>query len=337
MIGEAPRRPAEMTPVRAPGSIRRTSTIDTIWPGGDPELMHVAGRARDLYTPANGGEPVVRAEDAFTATLGNDRAIRAIETSPRRAATPQLVGERGGGHLRKALGELMPEELAGATPLYLLLDDISGASLVARWAWSQWVEDWRSLRDREGSGEQLAQPTTAREGVCIGFAPGNTALTQPPGTGLTGGAPVPDLRNPADRQGWHEFADQAGAVGMRRARRIDVALAGDAIRIDSHFQDSASHRDGGRVGLHEYLLSAAADRAGGRITAIAADPRILPFPECPQATLGLQRLVGTKLSDLRQTVLGAFRGVHGCTHLNDALRALAEVPALAGYLEETGG
>jgi len=43
-------------------------------------------------------------------------------------------------------------------------------------------------------------------------------------------------------------------------------------------------------------------------------------------------MVGTPLADMREEVLTRLPGVAGCTHLNDALRALAEVPALTRHL-----
>ena len=61
--------------------------------------------------------------------------------------------------------------------------------------------------------------------------------------------------------------------------------------------------------------------------------RILPFSECPGAIHNAKRLIGSHVADVRETVLAQLRGPEGCTHLNDALRALAEVPKLAGYLE----
>jgi hypothetical protein len=54
--------------------------------------------------------------------------------------------------------------------------------------------------------------------------------------------------------------------------------------------------------------------------------------ECPSAASNLSRLLGTPLPDLREKVLAELRGTVGCTHLNDALRALAEVPALCRAL-----
>lgn len=40
------------------------------------------------------------------------------------------------------------------------------------------------------------------------------------------------------------------------------------------------------------------------------------------------RMVGTPLTDLRTAVLEQLKGIDGCTHLNDVLRSLAEVPVL---------
>jgi len=42
------------------------------------------------------------------------------------------------------------------------------------------------------------------------------------------------------------------------------------------------------------------------------------------------------LLDLRKTVLSKLAGTAGCTHLNDVLRALAEVPQLLEKLRDNG-
>ena len=62
------------------------------------------------------------------------------------------------------------------------------------------------------------------------------------------------------------------------------------------------------------------------------DPRVLPFHECPGAITNAKKLIGTPLADIRAAVLAQLRGPAGCTHLNDALRALGEVPALVKQL-----
>lgn len=326
----APRASAGPAPPRPPGSARRTSSIDVTWLDGRWRDMTLVGRARDIVTPRSGGNPIVIAEDGYRALLKSDRTILAITTEPERPAAAGLVGARGGGHLRQALDELMPEERRAATPLHLIIDDISGASLVAGWAWSQWTDDWLEAIANRIDQDQLAGIFKSMEGICTGFAPGSSALALSPTRGPSGGAPAHDLRNPEDPDGWHSFPIQEG-VSMRRARRIDVTL-GEAVIIDAAFQDSASRPDGGRMALHEYRLSATADPASLRITSITAEPRVLPFPECPSATRNLARLLGAPLVELRERVLGELKGTAGCTHLNDALRALAAAPSLLEHL-----
>jgi hypothetical protein len=169
------------------------------------------------------------------------------------------------------------------------------------------------------------------EGVCVGFRPGSRALNVD-GTPFAqqNAAQVVDLRRPDDPQGWHAFDAQYG-VGMRRARRIDV-WRDDVIHIDSAFQDSATNPEGGRTAVHEYRLIATADPATMQLLSVQAEPRVLPYAECPAAVANVHRMLGVSLPDLRLRVLEELRGTAGCTHLNDALRALAEVPALVERL-----
>ena len=61
----------------------------------------------------------------------------------------------------------------------------------------------------------------------------------------------------------------------------------------------------------------------------------VPTIAAAQAGTSSQRLIGKRIGDVRDEVLKQLRGPEGCTHLNDALRALAEVPKLAGYLKVT--
>ena len=50
--------------------------------------------------------------------------------------------------------------------------------------------------------------------------------------------------------------------------------------------------------------------------------------------MNISRLLGARLPELRQAVLEELPGTLGCTHLNDALRALAEVPVLVNHLRD---
>ena len=64
----------------------------------------------------------------------------------------------------------------------------------------------------------------------------------------------------------------------------------------------------------------------------AATARTLPWPECPGAVASAGRLVGEAVAGLRPKVHADFRGTTTCTHLNDVLRSLAGVVALARAL-----
>jgi hypothetical protein len=328
-LAPPPRCSAGAAPPRVPGSLRRTSTIDVTWPDGRAGNMRMVGRARDAVTPRAGGAPLVRAEDGFEASLTPHRAIAAITAEPPRPQLAELVGARAGGGLRKAVDAALPDERRRATPLHLILDDIAGASLVANWAWSQWDPDWlTNARAVFGEGA-WAKRMAEREGICIGFAPGSSALEEKTERGTPTYAP--DLRNPADPEGWHAFPEAPG-MAFRRARRIDLWRDG-LIRIEAAFQDSTTTPVGPRAVVHEYTLSATADPESLRLLSLEAQPRVLPHRECPAAAGNLGRLLGQPLAELRETVLAQLAGAAGCTHLNDAVRALAEAPALLSRLE----
>lgn len=331
-IPPPPRETANPAPPRPANSVRRTSSIDVSWPDGIEGDRRFIGTARDYLTRNAGDAGTTIAEGRFDARLAADKTIIAITTSTHSDALARLVGERGGGHLRMILREIIPDMIERADPLYLLLDDISGTALVSAFAREQWAQTT--------SGAATAQPMAGRDiekriDVCWGLQRGNTGVQ--PGVAISSiaNADAGDIRNPADPLGWHELPSSDGPA-FRRARRIDVIRDESAglIHIDSAFQDSALQRDGGRIAVHEYLLKVSADIETLEIRSIAPEARILPFPECPGAIHNAQRLVGGRLDAIRDEVLGQLRGTAGCTHLNDALRALADVPRLAGHLRE---
>ena len=313
------------TPLRRPGSIRRTTSIDSAWPEGllAPRIMR--GGARDLLTT---GEAQARelARASFALTVSPRREILALETAPAWPEAQDLVGVAAGtpggssrARLAAALGHRAGE------PLYQLLDDYSGASLVSVWAWMRWAEV---------TGEE--RPTYSHPfnmvDICIGHAAGASSL-RPDGSSnheIQKMVPVGPFVNPADPDGWHALALQV-APAHRRARRIDVWRDGAAVKVDSWFQDSAAMPDGGRIAVHEYAVNATVDVAG-IITELTADALILPYAECPGSVTQVHRLIGKPAAGLRDTVSVELAGPLGCTHLNDVLRALADVPALAAQL-----
>lgn len=328
-----PRQTANPAPVRAASSVRRTSSIDVSWPDGPEANRLMTGTARDYLTPAGGGQGKVLAAARMDARVDEDKVIKEISASPAPANLQKLVGERGGGHLRMVLREIMPELIQAGDPLYLTLDDISGTALVSAFAWSQWYPDWaQRLRDRLSSDE-FEQMMTSRTDICWGLAEGNSGLSIEGPRDDVANAEAGELRNPADPEGWHDLPENEGP-GFRRARRIDVMRDPESglLRVESSFQDSARKQEGGRVAIHEYDLSVTVDPETLEILSLEPQARILPFSECPGAVNNARRLVGKRIDDIREEVLANLRGTAGCTHLNDALRALAEVPKLASYL-----
>ncbi len=318
------RGPAGPAPVRPAQSIRRTATVDMTWPGGQGTQLRLDGSARDAVTLDPGEPPRVLVSATTSVGIGPEREIQDIRATPARDGIERLVGCRGGGHLRGALDDILPGERKAGTPLYLLLDDISGTSLIAGFAWSRWDTGWPG-RARRG-------PHRSMEGICIGFRPGSSALDEiGQGRAPHRSQPVGPLLHPDDPHGWHELAEHSG-VWARRARRIDVWLDDDAIVIDSGFQDSAGDPEHGRVAVHEYALRARADVATGTLRSVEPVPHILPFMECPSAVARAADVVGVPLGELRSAVLERLPRTNGCTHLNDALRALAEVPVLLDQL-----
>jgi len=336
-MAAAPRNPYGHSPPRRPNSVRRTSTLVSTWPDGKgaPRRMH--GRARDILTRDSTGDFEVLATGEFEAQVDDARVIRAIESHPPAPHITGLVGARGGGHLRGVLADVVPRERATGAPLYLILDDISGASLVGAWVMLRWLEPAQMQALKEAFDRGEGPFGRSMENICVGFATGSSALDQH-GTPHPeqNCCPVVSLVNPADPPGWHAY-DDPKEMSMCRARRIDVWLEDDRVCAEAYFQDSGSQPDGSRVAVHEYLVHATMDRATGMLLSLRADPRILPYRECPSAPDHIGRLVGLRVGDLREQVIEHLPGNLGCTHLNDVLRSLAEVPVLVEGLSGVRG
>jgi hypothetical protein len=314
------------TPLRRASSVRRTMTIDVQWPDGKDGLGRYSGMCRDYFTGTAKSESKVLAEASFEAACSN-REVRQISATPAPNKLQDLVGMRAGGHLRKALSVALLEEQHAASPLYLLLDDLAGATLVSGWSFSRWP-------NADPTFAASSVPARSMAGVCIGFRPGSSALDADgrarPSQNSTRVVP---LANPDDPLGWHQLANYSG-INFRRARRIDLWREGTALLVESHFQDSASAPDGGdRIAIHEYLVEARIG-ADGKLSELKARPGTLPFPDCRAAPVNLDALIGTPASDLRDTVLEKLSLTNGCTHLNDVVRSLAEVPRLADGLAD---
>lgn len=328
-----PRQTANPAPPRPANSVRRTCSIDVSWPDGVGGDRRFIGTARDYRTGEEGEPGEVLGSARMEARIDEEKTILSISAESAPAALSELVGQKAGSHLRLMLRETMPELLERGDPLYLPLDDLSGTALVSAFGFSQWNPEFaRQFRERLTDAE-FANMMESRTNVCWGLAEGNSGLRPDRNMDDVASAEAGELRNPVDPAGWHDLPDEEGP-GFRRARRIDVWRDNEGlIRIDSSFQDSAKRRDQGRVAIHEYDLAVTVDPATGTIVSLEPTARILPFSECPGAIHNARRLVGKRIEDIRDEVLANLRKTEGCTHLNDALRALAEVPKLASYLD----
>jgi len=326
------RQSAGVAPLRRPRSIRRTTSIDSTWPDGPAAPWLMEGRARDIVTPESGGHAIVVAEAGYDMLISPRREILSLDAWPGDERIAQLIGVRAGGESRRQIREILGD-LAG-TPLYQILDDFAGSSLVARWIWSQWHDDWQAAAAMADVDKSHGRNGNMKD-VCTGFAEGSAALDPDGITGrnFTDPAHVGPLPNPEDPDSWHPMPEQTGPA-MRRARRIDAWRDGDLVIVDAGFQDSGTSPAGGRRGVHEYRVHAEIDAATDTLLTLQALPLILPFAECPGASVKAARMVGRNVAEFRSAVLDILPGTLGCTHLNDVLRSLADVPAMMRELDK---
>jgi Protein of unknown function (DUF2889) len=324
-----PRGSVPSAPPRRPDSVRRTVTMDFTWPDGMAGDTVLDGRARDLRTGRD-GEAAILAEASLGLVSDSRRMIMEIRSTPNLTGLQRLVGESAMSGFRRRLAGVtaVGESAAGITaaaPLYQLLDDVPGATLVSGAAWQQWHDMDQYLELKADVKQRIMTD------VCTGYQQGSSALN-PDGTlrWQQGRQPAVDIDAVGDDLAWHRHARPDG-VTMRRARRIDVWIAGRVIYVDAFFQDSSTLPEGGRQSIHEYTLTAQGDLETGILRAVTPVPGVLPYHECPLAVRNTGALAGLPMSDLREAALERLRGPLGCTHLNDMLRALAVVPALARH------
>jgi hypothetical protein len=330
-----PHDPVLGTPPRVPGSVRRTSTVDTSFPEGVAGPRRVDARARDLRTEADGTATVLDAVrlDVVLESAGAVRSIRAVPPDAGAAAPDTaldaLVGVSVHTGFRRAVDAALPDLVDSGSLRYLLLDDLPGASLVAGVAFQH------AIRTR---GTIPVELLTRMVDICAGWAH-DAAMPafirhegfSPPVVG----PPAPVLEPADDPLAWHP-AEPVPPQGSRRRRRLDLVPDGDLVHVDVHFRDSHVDPDGAETVVHEYTVALDVDPATATIVRAEAGPRVLPWHECPTAAASAGRLAGQTLSGLRRHVRSTFVGTTTCTHLNDTLRGLADLPLLLAVLPPPG-
>ncbi len=322
-----PHQPRSALPPRRPGSVRRTTTHDSCRPDGLEAPVHVTAIGRDLITALDGSTAVLdQAVVSFTHEASWDRTITDIELSPADGRASALLGVRAGVGFRTALDQALPGERGSGSVRYQLLDDIPTAVLVAGHALSALDTPIPETVDRD-------QLWSAQADLCAGWATGATIMLgiaekgRPP---MTTGPVAPPVHTD-DPMAWHDLRPLA-PHDMRRARLIDVWRAGGFVEVEGFLRDSHCDVDGVETIVHEYTVRARLDPSTATYVWGEATIGALPWEECPGAAASASRLAGLPAANLRPVVRETFVGTSTCTHLNDTLRALEDVPALARLL-----
>lgn len=322
--------PTEVTPARLPASVRRTTAVSIVRPDGPDGPLRLDGNGRDLGT-RNDDSTVLfdTAQGTVEVDYVGDRTIVSAIGGHAGPDLTALVGSRASSGFRSVLAEALPDDARGHSLLYRVLDDVPVATVISGYALTREARPIKSGgRPRPGAGPQAD--------YCAGFATGGVFIGGIEANGAAPvviGPPAPDVVHGSDPLAWHHL-DGVPAKGMRRIRRIDVhENEDDAIAVDAMFRDSYVDENRAEMVLHEYHLDLTAHADTLVITSAVATPRVLPWPECTGALVGVSRLVDRTLPDVAQLVGSEFRGVESCTHLNDLLRSLADVVDLATKLK----
>jgi hypothetical protein len=322
-----PHRPVVTVPDRPPFSVRRTTTIDTTSPAGFASAMVVDARGRDLVTDGSGGAEVAGEATVLARLERWTRKVGELVCSPPAPELAALLGRSAGAGFRALMRRTVP---ADSHLLYQLLDDLVGASFVG---------ELPALLVAPPPKPSAGPPRRSAAGdICAGLPSGGVVveILARGDIPLPAGPPSSSLARPDDAWAWHQTAPLPPNA-MRRLRRVDVVATGEIYEVDAHLRDTRTDGSGHETTVHEYALTVAIDGADGMVRMAHADPRVLPWRNCPSAAASAERLVGTGLDDLRTRVARTFTGVSTCTHLNDTLRALADVPQLIQLIPDGVG
>jgi Protein of unknown function (DUF2889) len=324
--------PTSGTPARRPGSVRRTTTVDATRPDGWGGLRLV-GRGRDLLTRTDGSTEVLAAatsdvDIAYTA----GPVVQAVRTDPPVDGLDAIVGRTASSGFRAVIDRSVG--VPRGSLLYLLLDETPASTLVSGFANLHATARGVVGADRLRTARPPGPPLQVAD-LCAGWQAGGVimrALGSGTGVPLVTGPEAPALTDPGDPLDWHE-APPIDVDEMRRARRHDLWRGSDGVlHVDAFFRDSHMAPAGLETVVHEYTVVATVSPDASTVLSCEATPRVLPWLECPQAVDSARRLAGMRLTGLRSRVRAELVGPSTCTHLNDMLRELEDVVALAPLL-----
>ena len=318
--------PTTNNPPRRLRSARRTTSIDMTRDEGSLDPVYLNGRARDLWTAADGSVTELGSA-ALSATVEMiARVVRHVEVTPPVKSMSRLAGAPAMSGFRAAADKVAPALRQARDLRYTLLDDVPVATLISGHALSA----SNLLGDVTKSGYL---PVADQ---CAGFATGGLLLTsfEAGGTVVVTGPVAPDLDDGNDPSAWHDMS-ALPRHAMRRRRRIDVFEERTGrVGIDAMFRDTYVRSDGVETIIHEYTLDAVVETETGVIVESRATPRVLPWQECPGAVASAARITGMTLPELHFRVRQELSGTSTCTHLNDLLRSVADAEALIDLVKD---
>jgi hypothetical protein len=312
--------PSISTPPRSPNSIRRTATTTASRPFGLDGPLVLLGVCRDISTDATGtGHVLGQARYEARLDFHGARVVESLSTEPT-VDVSTLIGMSAASGFRAMLEEALPAERSARSRLYLLLDDIPVVTLVSGYALS-----WASAQT-----PRKAELLLGNIDICSGWRDGGTiieAIRTSEGVPVVTGPLAPPLTS-TDEIAWHSLP-ALPPHGMRRHRRLDLVPADGRLAIDAFFRDTHMSPQGHETVIHEYTVAGFAVGDELELVELDARPRVLPWLECPLAAESAVRLNGRRAGELRHLVRREFTGISTCTHLNDTLRSLEDIVALA--------
>lgn len=307
--------------------MRRTTTVDALWPDGPHGDLVLDGRGRDLRTTAEGDVEVIDEATMSCRIDQETRAILALDTTPPERDLRLLVGSSA-QVLRRAPAVNALAVVPALSLLAALLDEVPVVAIISEGA------------RRRLLGHDVVPTDEDRErdrplvDICAGWARGGAMAasldeSEPPFLGH--GPPVVPLGG-HDELAFHRRRPlDPGSI--RRLRRIDVEpAAGGTALVDEFYRDSFVEPDGIETAVHEYTVTVTVDRRTGDVVESAASAHVLPGPDCHHAVSTAAMVSGRRLTEARGFVETSLRGTIGCTHLNDSLRALSRVDPLLAFL-----
>ena len=287
-------------PARRPGSIRRTSHIDMI--AHSHGRLELRGAAHD---PSG--------SMSCRAMVGAGRELVSLTLRPGVVGSSGLLGRLVGRGFRAAVNEMCQP---GTLPS-VLLSELPVAALL-----SGYGSLYSGLLPTPLSDEFLAGLPVD---VCAGWEAPGSLMVRIRGERVlpTPHGPVAPPNSSDNAAGWHDMPD-LDPGSLRRQRLIER----NRTDVWAMFRDTYARPDGVTTVLHEYTVVATLSEDGERVASCVATAQVLPWAECPRAARSAGRVVGQKVSDLRELVREELVGTSTCTHLNDLLSSLSQAEKL---------